>query len=658
MRYEDNPFNILHVSMRDSQDKILDKVEDLSLTLDEALCSQASAILTNPTKRLEAEVSWFPGYTPKKIKEAFEDAKSTPDEFIDNLSKDLLSYADVNAEILAFLNIPDPSLLTDYLLKIASDLDNVDTDALLTELNKERNVAGVPAIPNIDVLTTAVQNRQKELSVIIYSFIKGFGQDKLIEILTSAIEESTDLGDLESEALLLQLIEKYEVDVQSSLEDAASKVEQQIALIRDIAEKSISDGELNSAIDTLDSLLKAWDRLAQPIQVSMLSQGLEHSASKKLAHSIRQLALKLYNEHSNLDASKRIIELMKSVFAEVLTVAEKANTDIKELNSIKENKELYEPFLKEAHTYCSQYIEEAKQNPYRGYEIAAHILSVADNKIMEDTHSLGYRNPQLYIIGLQHIDEILSYQYDIYYQSILECLIIYGKTTRNWGNVPEFSKILKYAIAKQPNENIRQQANYIVKSFAKYQEVNPQSSNNSFKNWLIIGIAIIIIILLFIVSKNNSGSSNSSTSSSPQQSTQLQSSSQNPIPRKGVFTGYEVEHPYLNNEGLCEITIDNKNNFMPMYVRIWDIQQQKPVRAFYIRQGGSFTAKQLTPGKYEVRYRELYENDTPSYGSKSEPFSLEQRQTQAGTEYSTFSLTLYKVQNGNTRTERIDANDI
>lgn len=465
MRYEENPFNILHVSMRDSQDKILDKVEDLSLTLDEALCSQAASILTNPTKRLEAEVSWFPGYTPKKVKEAFEDAKSAPDEFIDNLSADNLSYADVNAEILAFLNIPYPTMLESYLLKIASDLEDIDTDALLNELNKERNAAGIPSIPNIDVLTTALHNRQKELSEIIYSFLKGFGRDKLVDILTSAIEESTDLGELESEALLLQLIEKYEVDIQSSLEEAASKVEQQITFIRDSADNGISDRELNSAIDTLDSLLKAWDRLAQPIQVSMLSQGLEHSASKMLAYSIRQLALKVYNEHNQLDASKRLIALMQNVFAEVLTVAEKTSEDITILNEIANKAETVKNnfFVQRANN--SVEISITRRNPSKGL-LSAHGLMATANKTKRtlvkmislgfalDTPIDGDELDKLYLqesafrkywndlklpirmkdreITLDNGGEILIATMDAYAQGMLECITLYANETKDW----------------------------------------------------------------------------------------------------------------------------------------------------------------------------------------------------------------------------------
>lgn len=131
-----------------------------------------------------------------------------------------------------------------------------------------------------------------------------------------------------------------------------------------------------------------------------------------------------------------------------------------------------------------------------------------------------------------------------------------------------------------------------------------------------------------------------------------------PVARSGVRTGYDPEQTRQNATGLCNVTVDNTQNNMPVYVRIWDMVRRTPVRAFYIRQGEEFTAENLTPGLYEVRYIELYENDAPARGAKSEPFQLEQRQTYGGTQYSEISLTLYKVKNGNMQTTSIAADEI
>ena len=131
-----------------------------------------------------------------------------------------------------------------------------------------------------------------------------------------------------------------------------------------------------------------------------------------------------------------------------------------------------------------------------------------------------------------------------------------------------------------------------------------------------------------------------------------------PIAKGDVNTGYDPSQEILNNDGLCEFTIDNTRNDMPVYVRIWDMEVVQPVRAFTIAKGEKFTALNLSPSTYEIRYIELYENDVPPYGSKSEPFVLKQSETFTGITYDVMTLTLYKVRDGNTQTYSISADDI
>lgn len=129
-------------------------------------------------------------------------------------------------------------------------------------------------------------------------------------------------------------------------------------------------------------------------------------------------------------------------------------------------------------------------------------------------------------------------------------------------------------------------------------------------------------------------------------------------PKANVLTQYIKKEPYLNANGYCQLTIDNTRNDAPVYVRIWNLNNATPVRAFTIHQGEKFTADNLTPGRYEVRYKYLYENIEATTGSKSETIPLTQRNTASGAEYETVSLTLYKVSNGNTKTYSIPATEI
>jgi hypothetical protein len=115
-----------------------------------------------------------------------------------------------------------------------------------------------------------------------------------------------------------------------------------------------------------------------------------------------------------------------------------------------------------------------------------------------------------------------------------------------------------------------------------------------------------------------------------------------------VVAGYVNGFPRVHANGLSQVTVDNSQNDSDVFVKLVSLDGPKafPVRTFYIPRHGSFTLNNVTPGTYDVRYQDLNTGGR----SRSEQFSLEESPTYQGTQYSTMTLTLYKVRNGNMRT--------
>jgi hypothetical protein len=107
-------------------------------------------------------------------------------------------------------------------------------------------------------------------------------------------------------------------------------------------------------------------------------------------------------------------------------------------------------------------------------------------------------------------------------------------------------------------------------------------------------------------------------------------------------------YPQTNSNGLSTVTIDNGQNNSDVFVKLVSLTGNfaKPARFVFIPAHGRFTIKAVTPGSYDVRYRDL----VSGYLSRSEQFTLEEKKTSRGTQYSDLTLTLYKVQNGNMTT--------
>lgn len=130
-------------------------------------------------------------------------------------------------------------------------------------------------------------------------------------------------------------------------------------------------------------------------------------------------------------------------------------------------------------------------------------------------------------------------------------------------------------------------------------------------------------------------------------------------PQTGIKTGYVLNTNISNTTGYSTITIDNTQNNVPVYVRLWSMAiTPHPVRTFTIAPNDSFTALSITPGSYEIRYKFLYKEKEASLGNKSEPFKLSEIYTNSGIEYDQFKLTLYKVRNGNTRIYSIPIDEV
>ncbi len=69
MLYNDNPFKILGVSPTDSRREIARQAEEKALLFDAQTCTDARTTLTNPQRRISAEIHWFLDCNSEEIKE-------------------------------------------------------------------------------------------------------------------------------------------------------------------------------------------------------------------------------------------------------------------------------------------------------------------------------------------------------------------------------------------------------------------------------------------------------------------------------------------------------------------------------------------------------------------------------------------------------------
>ena len=119
----------------------------------------------------------------------------------------------------------------------------------------------------------------------------------------------------------------------------------------------------------------------------------------------------------------------------------------------------------------------------------------------------------------------------------------------------------------------------------------------------------------------------------------------------GYVEGYRIRV----QGGMSTVKVDNSINSSDVFLKLVYLSNTEaiPARMCYIPAYSSFTFTSVFAGRYDVRYRDL----TSGGLSKTEEFILTEKKTYTGTSYSNLTLTLYKVENGNMKTEAIEESE-
>ena len=389
-----NPFHILNASPRDNRRRIMELADERSLLLDSRECMEASSKLTTPRKRLSAEVAWLPGIGPKRAGEMLSLLESSPTDLlaVDKLS----SIARANLLAAGLARLPDCNAddVADWILEISWAFEGIDPEDLCVIINEERVVSGFPEVVDISAVESEIQEMRRHYRQVIKSALDNLSPKELVEAVTVAVESATDDGEEHGPILIDDLVDSYELEARGFLEKEEGNIRLLIDKIRQILElqqcpkcghvqsdqdecnncgiffhkyikmnggdTTIGDGVLSPSINQLIQIVKNWDTVAQPIQLSTKSRGLDHDASRRVAGLVRSLAIDIFNEHDKIDFSQQLTNMLQEVFAEVVDVAERTAKDANALETIVEQRSrLIEDAKKKAEEWRGEITYEA-----------------------------------------------------------------------------------------------------------------------------------------------------------------------------------------------------------------------------------------------------------------------------------------------------------
>lgn len=331
-----NPFHILNAAPRDNRRRIMELADERSLLLDSSVCMEARSELTNPRKRLSAEVAWLPGIGPKRAGEVLSLIESSPTDLlaVDNLS----SIARSNLLASGLARLPDHNAddVAEWILEISWAFEDFDPEELSVIINEERVVSGFPEVSDLLAVEAEIQERRRYYRQVIKSALDNLSPKELVEAVTVAVESATDDGEEHGPILIADLIDSYEVEAQGFLDKEEGNIRALVDKLQAAVDAERPDSTLLPMVNQLIQVVKNWDTVAQPIQISTKSRGLDHDASHRVAGLVRGLAIYMFNEHGKLDFSQRLTNMLQEVFAEVGKVAERTAEDADALGEIAE----------------------------------------------------------------------------------------------------------------------------------------------------------------------------------------------------------------------------------------------------------------------------------------------------------------------------------
>lgn len=326
-----SPFYILRATTRDDRQRIVARAEERSLDLDSAASQKARSDLVHPRTRLAAEVAWLPGVSPNRAVQLIELARN-PDALRRETGLPFLAHANLLAETFEHVSgDDDPADVATFIDELAQLVDQLSAENVAREINEDRAVAGIPEV-RVEQVEAELSERRRYFRDVIKVALDRMPSKALVSALTSAVEGATLGGKVHAPELIDELVDSYEVEAQGFLQAEAENVAKLVRSAREAAGRG--ESAVRPIVAKLEAVVRNWDWVAQPIQLSAKARGLNHDPSHEIALSVRSLAVDLFNEQGMLEQSSRITALLQEVFAELPEVSERVAEDSEALEEI------------------------------------------------------------------------------------------------------------------------------------------------------------------------------------------------------------------------------------------------------------------------------------------------------------------------------------
>jgi hypothetical protein len=329
-----NPFYILGATLRDNRRKIMELAQEKSLNLGFVAITEARLALITPRKRIAAEISWLPGISNKKALEILETLKDGT--FDPSIIASLPALVSFNLIIEFLSNLPKASIkdLTDLLYTIAVSFEGIDAEKLIKILNEDRSVAGISEITDFHSVDMELQAHKDFGVKQAWEVLKKISQKQVTVIMLTLVDRETRNNQrLDFVDAFIDNI--YAIEIQKESQKQEEFINKRAESIKTALAKKTCSTSLPALVNDFVRELSNFNKVMQPIQISMQRRGLEHDTSCKIAYAARSVAIDLVNIADELKLSEKLMRKVKKLFAEIDSIEERISQDLAALEIIK-----------------------------------------------------------------------------------------------------------------------------------------------------------------------------------------------------------------------------------------------------------------------------------------------------------------------------------
>ena len=310
MALQNNAFYLLKISVCANKRNIVSAADEMSFLLDPEVCSNAQNELINTNKRLSSEINWFVDTDDESVVERIR-SNIEKNEIISTDGLAPLSKLNASLYNLILQDYDDSFEFGYSILDIDGLFSDLDVERITEVINNKRSLAGFPSVQS-QMVAAELGKKRIEIRQVLTEKLADFDEDSYIELVTTIAEKCIADDTYEEGIVLSDVIDQYEVRMQSLLEQHTDTIQTVIDRIK----QQKDEGAVSKEIKILIDAVQAWDVVAQPLQLKSKKTGMPHENSELIGRKLRQLALFLNNEKGFVDSALAVVDAMKGVFAE------------------------------------------------------------------------------------------------------------------------------------------------------------------------------------------------------------------------------------------------------------------------------------------------------------------------------------------------------